>query len=109
MVPMASGDVCKELAIDRSTFKFFREHKFFPQPAWTVSTGPLWDRAEVLAWRRDRAHSKKTRYADGLRLYRYQLANGRPNVSEAAREATVHPDTFRAYLREVGEPLPSEL
>jgi hypothetical protein len=97
-----SHELCAHFGITRATLKRWRTLPNFPR-ATELACGDIYDPAEVIAWHDDWKRPSKVRRAHALARYRKV---GR--IAPVARELEIDVSTLRAWLREMGEPLPSE-
>ena len=102
------AEICEGLGCTHLSIKRWREGSGFPDPIAQLRMGGVYDADEVRAWARDR---KAPRRADRARLlvaYRREMRAGRTHgaIKVSASEVGVTNTTARAWLRELGEPLP---
>lgn len=69
--------------------------------ATQLDSGPVWDRAEVLAWQLDRQSKTDGRATNGRTVVLAQYRSTR-NISAAASAAGVSRATARTWLRQLG-------
>jgi hypothetical protein len=97
-----SHELCTHFGITRATLKRWRTLPNFPR-ATELACGDIWDPAEAIAWYDDWKRPSKVRRAHALDRYRKV-----GQIAPVARELEIDVSTLRAWLREMGEPLPSE-
>jgi hypothetical protein len=89
------------LHVNRSRFYQLRKRPGFP-PGRELACGTVYDRRELLAWNLSRLRRRPMLKA--LHVYR-----DTGTIAAAARAVDRDPSTVRAWLRELGEPLPRDV
>lgn len=88
--------------ISRTRFAQLRAKPTFP-PHRQLEQGPVWHRADIVAWQRSRDEPKRAAMHAMLASYRRT-----GNVARASRAAGVHVSTARTWLRDLGVALPND-